>query len=334
MNILFLTRLYTPHIGGVERQVSKLSNRLINKGHKITVITEKFEKSLKKIDKIEGVDVIRITYPKVKYLGLVCAWLALVKNIKTIRAADIVHTHGVFVWYLPFRFLFPFKPIYTTFHGWEGIYPIPTKNIILRKISALLSRDYLVIGKFIEKHYRIKADKTYFTAVDIPKKENCPKQNKTLLYVGRLDEDTGLRKILKCLEYLKGYEILFCGDGPLAGKCKKLGKVFGFVDPRPYYKKATICLSPGHTSILEAFTYKCLIVTTYNNPVKKDYLKMTPFNKYIVVRKSPKKMAEMINHYSKYPEKAEPMIEGAYNWVASQSWNNITKLYLKLWGLK
>jgi glycosyltransferase involved in cell wall biosynthesis len=136
------------------------------------------------------------------------------------------------------------------------------------------------------------------------------------------------------LRYLKGYKIIFCGDGPLASECEKVGKVHGFVDPTPHYKKAAICLSPGHTSILEAFTYKCLIITTYNNPVKRDYLKMTPFIKHIVVRKSPKKMAEMINYYSKYPENARPMTEGAYNWVATQSWSNITRQYLKLWGAK
>jgi glycosyltransferase involved in cell wall biosynthesis len=120
----------------------------------------------------------------------------------------------------------------------------------------------------------------------------------------------------------------------LASECEKFGKVCGFVDPSPYYEKAAICLSPGHTSILEAFTYKCLVITTYNNPIKKDYLRMTPFKKNIVVRKSPKKMAEMINYYSKHPENATQMIEGAYAWVTTQNWKNLTKQYLKLWGIK
>lgn len=334
MNILFLTRLYTPHVGGVEKQVRELSKRLVDKGFKITIVTEKYRKNLKNEDIIEGVRVIRISYPDKKYLGIICIWLALLKKIKMIIAADIVHTHGVFVWYLPFRFIFPLKPIYTTFHGWEGVYPIPTKNIILRKISATLSWKYFCIGKFIEKHYKVKANNTYYTAVDIPIKENYTKDHKTLLYVGRLDEDTGIRSILRCLNYLKGYNILFCGDGPLANECKKVGKVYGFVDPRPHYEKAAICLSPGHTSILEAFTFKCLIITTYNNPVKRDYLKMTPFSNYIVVKKSPKKMAEMISYYSEHPGEAMPMIESAYDWVTAQSWSSITRQYLKLWGVR
>jgi len=334
MNVLFLTRLYTPHVGGVEKQVSELSKRLIDKGFGVTIFTEKFRNSLRKKKIIGGVKVIRISYPKIKYLGLIFIWLEMMKNLKAILTADIVHAHGIFVWYLPFRILFPFKPIYTTFHGWEGIYPIPAKNILLRQISAALSWKYLCIGQFIGKHYKIKADNVYYTAVDVPQKANYKKEPRTLLYVGRLDEDTGLLSILESLRLLKGYKIEFCGDGPLANECKKIGKVYGFVDPRPHYKKAAICLSPGHTSILEAFTYKCLIVTTYNNPVKKDYLMMTPFNKYMIVRKSPRKMAEMIIYYSKHPEKARPMIEGAYDWVKSQSWSNTTKQYFNLWGIK
>jgi glycosyltransferase involved in cell wall biosynthesis len=322
-----------PHIGGVEKQVSELSKRLIDKGFSVTIFTEKFENNLKKKEMIEGVRVIRISYPKIKYLGLIFIWLEMIRNIKAILTADIVHAHGIFVWYLPFRFIFPLKPVYTTFHGWEGIYPIPTKNIFLRKVGAALSWKYLCIGKFIEKHYRIKADNIYYTAVDVPKKDNYKKGDRTLLYVGRLDEDTGLVNILKCLRYLKGYEIIFCGNGSLASECKKFGKVCGFVDPASYYERAAICLSPGHTSILEAFTYKCLVITTYNNPVKRDYLKMTPFRKYIIIKKSPKKMAEMINYYSRYPEGAKSMIEGAYNWVATQNWNNTTRQYLKLWGV-
>lgn len=334
MNILFLARLYAPHVGGVEKQVSELSERLIKKGHKITVITEKFKNNLEEKENVEGVKVIRISYPKIKYLGLIYIWIALIKNIEAIRKADIVHTHGVFVWYIPFRFLFPFKPIYTTFHGWEGVYPIPIKNILLRQISAALSWKYLCIGQFIGKHYRIKVDNVYFTAVDVPQKANYKKDPRRLLYVGRLDEDTGLLLILESLRQLKGYKIDFCGAGALANECAKIGKVHGFVDPRAYYRKAAICLSPGHTSILEAFTYRCLIITTYNNPVKRDYLKMTPFNRYIVVRKSPQKMAEMINYYFKHPEDARPMIERAYGWVTTQNWSNITKQYLELWGIK
>lgn len=334
MNILFLTRLYYPHIGGVEKQVKNLSLGLKKRGFNIKVLTEKFDKRVSDKEYLDGIEVIRINYPKIRFIGLLYIWIWLLINNKYLRWADIVHTHGVFVWYWPFRFLLLNKPIYTTFHGWEGIYPIPKKNILLRQIAAKLAWKNIAIGGFIEKHYGIKADEILYTSVDAPKKKNPKKDKGTLLYVGRLDKDTGIRKILDAFKYLKGYKIVFCGDGPLSNECKEFGKVHGFVNPDPYFEKALICLSPGVTSILEAFSHKCLIATTYDSPIKRDYLKMTPFYKWIIVEGSPKKLAEKISYYSRYPNKANNMIESAYNWVLKQNWDHATDTYLRLWGMR
>lgn len=192
----------------------------------------------------------------------------------------------------------------------------------------------ITISDYVEKHYGIKADEIMYTAINIPNKRNFKKDYKRILYVGRLDEDTGLRKILKSLSGLKGYKIDFCGDGPLAEECNKYGKVHGFVDPRPFFEKAFICMSPGHTSILEAFSYKCYVITTYNNIVKKDYLLMTPFAKWMSVCKAPEEMTKKIKLYSNTPSLVKKKIEAAYKWVLTQNWEHYTDVYLKLWGAK
>jgi glycosyltransferase involved in cell wall biosynthesis len=336
-NILFFSRLNYPHIGGVEKQVKELSNRLVKKSFKVTIVTEKYDINLKDEEFIDGVKIVRFTPKKIKYFGLVYIWLWLFKHRDLIKSADIVHAHSVYIWYWPFRFLYPRKKSYVTFHGWEGIYPIPKKNIFIRKIDALLARKNITISDYVEKHYGIRANKLMYTSVDLPKsglKRTEDKNVKNIIYVGRLDEDTGLRKIIEAISYLKRhhYYIEFCGDGPLRKDCEKLGKVYGFIDPNPFYQKAFICLSPGHTSILEAFTHKCLVVTTYNNPVKRDYLLMTPFKNWIVVKNSPKLLARSIQYYTKNPKKAEFMIDSAYKWVKTQNWDNATKDYLDLWG--
>lgn len=333
MEVLFLTRLYYPHVGGVEKQVSELSKRLIKRGFSVSILTEKFNDSLKNRENVDEVEICRIKYPNIRFIGLIYIWFWMLFNIKLIRDSDIVHTHGVFIWYLPFRFIFPNKPIYTTFHGWEGIYPIPKKNILLRKIAARMVWKNITICDYVEKHYGIKADQIMYTSVDPPKRKKFRKDRKRIVYTGRLDEDTGLPLILKALSYLKGFKVDFCGEGPLRNECEKYGNVHGFTNPDPFLEKAWICLSPGHTSILEAFTHKCLIVTTYNNPVKKDYLLMTPFKKWIVVEKDPKKMAQKIKFYSDNPDKAKMMVRDAYKWVLTQNWDSATETYLKLWGV-
>ncbi len=334
MTIAFLTRFFWPHVGGVERQVWELSRRLVEKGHQVTVVTTKHKRELKTSETIDGVKIIRLTPLPLKYFGLLSIWAWMIGHLKLFKSADIVHAHSVLIWYWPLKLLLPKKPVYVTFHGWEGIYPIPKKNILIRKIDAAVAKKNITIHDYVAKHYGIKADKIVYPALDLPVKTNFQKDDQRLVYVGRLDEDTGLPKILQALEYLPGYKVDFCGDGPQAGQCRKFGRVHGWVDPRPFYQKAFICLSPGVTSILEAFSYKCLVATTYNNPVKKDYLLMTPFKNWIVVKNSPGKLAQAIGKYMARPEAAAEKIEAAYHWVKTQNWEAAVKLYQEVWQLQ
>lgn len=131
-----------PHIGGVETHIYEVGKNLKSMGHIVKTISEK-----------------DIKYPKIKFLGLLYIWLWLFRNRKLIERVNIVHCHDVFIWYLPFRFLYPQKPVYTTFHGWEGIWPIPWKNILLKRISNKLSWGSIAVGKYIEKYHGIKANK-------------------------------------------------------------------------------------------------------------------------------------------------------------------------------
>jgi glycosyltransferase involved in cell wall biosynthesis len=331
MKIIFLCRYFWPHLGGVEGQVGELSKRLVKKGNQVTVITTKHEKSLKNTEIKAGVKIIRLTPLAVKYFGLFSIWLQLFRLRQIFKQADIIHAHSVLIWYWPLKILLPEKPIFVTWHGWEGRYPIPFKNILIRKIDSLVATKRIAIHDYVLKHYGVKADAIMHTAVDIPQNINTKKNPHQLVYVGRLDKDTGLEKILKALSYLKGFKIDFCGDGPLKDECAKFGPVHGFTDPKPYLRSAFISLSPGVTTILEAFAHRCLVVTTYNNPVKKDYLLITPFKNWLVVKNSPQHLAEAIKKYSQNPELAGDKIDKAFTWAKTQNWNHAVKLYERVW---
>lgn len=162
MKILFITRLFYPHIGGVEKHVYEVAKSLERKGNSVTVLTERYDKNLKDTEIIKGIKVVRFSYPHIKLLGLKLIWWQLLMNRKLIQDADVVHIHDVFIWYLPFRFLYPNKKVFTTFHGWEGIWPIPLKNIILKRVSAKLSNGTISVGKYIGKYYGIKSDKIIY----------------------------------------------------------------------------------------------------------------------------------------------------------------------------
>ena len=58
MKIVFLCRLFYPHIGGVETHVLEVGKRLIKKGHRVTIVTE--DLSTKDIPRFEIFESIQI----------------------------------------------------------------------------------------------------------------------------------------------------------------------------------------------------------------------------------------------------------------------------------
>lgn len=152
MKLLFLTRLYLPHVGGVERHVEGIC-RILSRKHQIKIITEKYDDSLKDYEKIAGIEVYRM-----KASGKIAIWKWMHKNRHLLNWADVIHGHDVYFWIIPFRLRHPNKKTFVTFHGWEGKYPIPVKNIIMRKLSEILAKGNICVGDFIFKWYKTKPD--------------------------------------------------------------------------------------------------------------------------------------------------------------------------------
>ena len=121
MKLLFISKYYYPHIGGVETHSQKIAEEALIDGNDVGVVTSKYDDSLKDVEIVNGVEVFRIPTLNLRFLGLIAIWFNLLKKIKLIYIADIVHIHDVFVWFLPFVFLFPNKKVFVTNHGWEGI---------------------------------------------------------------------------------------------------------------------------------------------------------------------------------------------------------------------
>ena len=159
MNILFLCRLYYPHIGGVEKHVREVSLRVTERCHKVKVITEKYEESLKDFEIIDGVEVYRI-----KSIDKWQTWLEIWRLKQLLDWADIIHAHDVYYWIMPYKLSNWQKKTYITFHGWEGKHPVPFKNILVRKISELMANGNICVGDYIPKYYFTKPDVTTYGA--------------------------------------------------------------------------------------------------------------------------------------------------------------------------
>ena len=76
------------------------------------------------------------------------------------------------------------------------------------------------------------------------------------------------------------------------------------------------------------------VIAVYDNPVKEDYLRMAPYAKWIIIEKEPAMIAKRIEELLNNPEKEKKMVESAYRWVKKQSWEEMVRVYLKLWGYR
>lgn len=337
MKILFLCRLYAPHIGGVEKHVTEIAKRLLAEGNEVYIITEKYDEKLQDFEIINGVTVYRFATGSEDRFKKIRIWHELFKRNKVIFEADIIHCHDVFFWYLPFRFIYATKPVYTTFHGYES-YPIRKKAVLIRKLSERLSWGNICIGDFICKWYGTKPDYVSYGAVTIPKSKN--KQIKppkdSAVFIGRLDEQTGILTYAKAIETIRkkypGFTMMVVGDGKYRKTVEKNFKTLGFQkDPEKYFSDYHFAFVSRYLSILEAFAAKKLVFAVYDNPVKEDYLSMAPFAKWIVIEKDPQKLSEKIDFFIKHPDKEEDLINNAFTWVKEYTWQKLVTVYLTLW---
>lgn len=244
MNILFLAHHKWPRVGGVERHLKFIISNFKSTNPDIEI------KTISEED---------IKPPRIKYFGLLYIWYWLFKNRELITRSNVVHIHDVFIWYLPFRFLFPFKKVYITFHGWEGKWPIPLWNILNKRVANLLCSGSIAVGKYIERWYGIKSNYIIHGAVEKLPKTKFKKIKNTIVYLGRQDADTGINEFKN---WLSGQETKY-----------KVKYITNDPNPEKYLITAEYCVPSGYLSYLESLSYGCKIITFGNNPLKKDYWK-------------------------------------------------------------
>lgn len=333
MKIIFLTRLYSPHVGGVEKVVENISMNLVNNGHNVEVITSRYNFDLAESELIGKVRVIRISYPRIKYLGLFFIWFQMISLIPKFLKADIIHIHDVFIWYLPVRLLIPFKKVYLTIHGWEGGDRIPIKNVLQKKLSCFLSYKTILVGAYLEKIFGIKGDLISYGGVKEEDNLNV-RHKKGIVFLGRLDKSTDLPVVINFIKRYKfKHQIRFIGDGSLSSVCRKIGKVTGFTNPVPYLVKSRICIASGYLSALESLIHKNETVVVCSSYVRKLAFRLAPFFKYVYVVEDEEALNKILRKMLKMKSVSKKTLLGA-KFAKKLTWEKLTKDYLNLWNEK
>src|SRR5258708_11449258 len=249
MKIVFLSPLFFPHIGGVEKHVYLLSRELIKKGHEVTVITYRFDSELKSREAVDGIKVVRFDYPKKKFIGLFYIWHFLWLKRSLLMESDVIHIHDVFIWYLPFRFVYPYIKVYTTIHGYEPNNPFSAISVFQKKLAVKFSNGTIGVGKFLEKYIGIRFDLIIYGATNTFGVNK--KHKNTIVFIGRLSKDTGVLKFLKknkqslSLRDKEKYRVDFVGDGEYRYEFEKFGAVHGVTNPEKFLKKSQYAVPGG-----------------------------------------------------------------------------------------
>jgi glycosyltransferase involved in cell wall biosynthesis len=275
MRILFVIDSLT--IGGAERVVVNLARYFKNKGESPSIIILRNENRFKK--ELSDIPVYLI---KKRYKIDPRFISKLRKKIMDIKP-NIINTHlfTASLW-TRIALLFSRIPIIVTYHNvlWNEKWYTPFHkflNIILRRKI----KEHIFVSKDVQKFYKkiealdgriiyngIDTDKFYF-------KERINKNNKNLLFVGRLIERKGISDLFEIMKKLDSdYKLTICGVGQLEDYVKiHLNENIHFIkttDTPPLYRNHSILIMPSYWEgfpivPLEALSSDCPVIA-YHSP--------------------------------------------------------------------
>lgn len=343
--VLFLTRRFAPHIGGVETHLHYLNNELKKHDASVTIITEQDSTTEVLTEFIHGVKVRRIALPG-QITSKVVIWKWIIQHRSLFYNADVIHIHDVFFWILPIYPLLKLKGkrIFMTFHGYEGTQNIRLNQKFWHRLANILTDGNICIGGFHEKWYGVKPTSTSFGAVsNLPQKISKHELNKIvvrLIYLGRLAEDAGIMTYLAGLRMLsksESYSLDVYGNGPQLVDAQKFAAehklpvlFHGFVPHGTVsLDEFDIAFVSGYLSLLEAFVTGLPVIAHYNSSIKKDYLLLSPFGSWIVAAGSAEEIRDA--YLTLRREKMTDKVLLAQQWAKKQTWPRLARKYLKLW---
>jgi len=343
--IVHFTRLYSPHVGGVEAHVSHLNAEFSKQGLSTVVITQRHDPKLKLVENNNQEIIYRLPVFNPNSNDFISQtiykfklWQSIWQLRKVWLSADVLHIHDVFFWLLPFWPLIANKT-HITFHGHENEGSPSWKQIWWHKVAAWLCRGDVAIGSFHPKWYGIKSQVVSYGAVNLEQKKLTKRKSSQLIFIGRLEAVNGLLPILNALSILKQNEKLYhldvYGEGPLLSQAKnyvkdhKLDVVFHGANPnaRNYLALYQTAFVSRYLAILETLSSRTKAIAFSHNDLTEDYLSLAPFAKWISITHNPEEIIRAL-------ENQQSLSEKAVEWARKQTWEKLASQYMKLWQNK
>lgn len=353
-----------PSAGGAEQVVHEHCKGWVKAGHCVTLFTSKFKGSQKE-EIVDGIKIIRRSF---QYWGVQISaiyWYFFGKHEKYDLVVDQFHGIPFFtplyvkaaklaliqevagkVW-LNNDLIFPFNLII----GLIGYLGEPILFLLYKKVTFMTgsqsAKNQLVkIGIPFKNIYIINHGVIVYKPIPIPKKE----KTKTVMYLGAITRDKGIRDVLKTFYFLsqKGdYNFWIVGKSSDRYKkyvqktLKKMGiskstKYFGYVDQKTKFKllaRAHVLINP---SILEGWGLVNIEantvgtpVVTYNSPGLVDSVKDGKSG-IIVSSNTPQVLANSVDLLLKNKIMYNNLTKSALFWSENFDWDKSRRLSLNL----
>lgn len=263
MNIVHISTLYFPFLGGLEVAVQKIAENQAKLGHDVNVLTSnQYVSDRCKVEQLNGVKVHRIGSIRLHYPFLTVP----VEEVNDLlKEADVIHGWG-HTYYFVYRILTKAKklgkPTVTYFIGVDYLKhhynPLIrftgfryqksiTKRMVKVTDLALVTNDYE--KNILEKEYGIEStilphgvSELYFKTPDMARsfREKYKIEGKIIAYIGRIHSTKGLDLLIKAFREVAKHEadvvLLIAGKGDIKylNKCINLANKFGIGDKVKY----------------------------------------------------------------------------------------------------
>ena len=377
------------------RFVFELSNRLANKNRKIIVLAPSAPNASKK-ERLENLEVHRFQYfplPKLQKLAygagiipnvkssflakmqipnfLMSEYLSARKLIKKYKP-DILHAH----WLIPQGILAVFLkkrykiPLVVTVHG-SDLFPLKNpvfksiQKTVLENCDACTVNSTATKNEIISRFPKFKNKITVIPmGVDVKKfsgkATNKPKKyknNKLILFVGRLNEQKGIEYLIKSAPYIKNnypnIKLLIIGEGSYKAHLENVARslnvrenvdfLWGIPHSKitDYYKMADVFVLPSITSkigteglglvLLEAMAAKVPVIGTNTGGIR--YIIKNMQNGILVEERNPRQIAEGISLLLANQKLRAKITKNAFKFVnKNYSWDIVVKKFDKLYN--
>ena len=162
MRILTALTYYRPHVSGLTIYAERLARALVRRGHTVTVLTSQYERSLPRLEQMEGVGVIRVPVAARVSKGVLMPTIGLVAT-KLVLANDaiILHLPQLEASGIALRARLLRKPTVLTYHSELTLPKSPLSAVVERvvvgsnHVAAMLANVLCAYTEDFARHSRL-----------------------------------------------------------------------------------------------------------------------------------------------------------------------------------